>query len=384
MGARYLFLGSGMQGTAAAFHIAKEDPDAKITMADHKAAVATTAADRLQKLLGGCSADSLQVDARDDKVLRALLENYDSCFSAIDYELNPSITRSCIVSKTHMVDLGGNTDVVLDQLTLHESALEAGVSIVPDCGLAPGLGNTLASAGINALEDCQSVQVRCGGLPQNPKPPLNYMLVFNIKGLTNEYFGKAWILRDSKRQEIDTFSELEEVNFPNSLGKLEAFVTTGGSSTCPWTFEGQIKDYDYKTLRYPGHFEKFKVMLDLGLLDTEPVKLGDTEVKPRDLFHAVVPKYLSFPEEKDLVALRVVCRGKSKSMGYEMIDYQDDATGFSAMERGTGFPAAHVLLHATQGKTKKGVVPLEKALNEQELYLEELSKSLPIKKIEEF
>src|SRR5690606_618993 len=139
--------------------------------------------------------------------------------------------------------------------------------------------------------------------------PLGYKLVFNIGGLTNEYFGKAYILRNGKVTEIDTFDELEEIEFDSPVGKCEAFTTTGGTSTAPWTFEGKIDTYEYKTVRYPGHYEKFKTMLELGLLDTEPVKVGEAMISPRDVFHSVVAPKIDFPDDKDLVVLRTTCKG---------------------------------------------------------------------------
>jgi lysine 6-dehydrogenase len=145
-------------------------------------------------------------------------------------------------------------------------------------------------------------------------------------------------------------------------------------------FQNKVKTYEYKTVRYPGHYEKIKCMMDLGLLDLEPVEVKDSggeirKIAPREIFHAVVPPRIDFPEDKDLVVLRATCRGrkngKAMEVQFELIDFQDEATGFTAMERGTGFPAAEVLIHAAEGHTKKGVVPLEVALN-NENYLNNL------------
>src|SRR5262249_34989707 len=250
-------------------------------------------------------------------------------------------------------------------LSLDEEATKAGVSIVPDCGLAPGLVNTLALYGIETMDVCREIQARCGGLPQKPRPPLDYKLVFAISGLTVEYFGKAHVLRDGKVVEVDTFTELEDIEFPSPVGRCEAFVTSGGASTAPLTFEGKIEKYEYKTVRYPGHHAKFRVIKDLGLLELEPVKVGDVEVVPREVFHKVAAPKIDFPEDRDLVVVRVICRGmkdgKDVTREFDILDFHDEVTGFSAMERTTGFSAAIVCEMVAQGKVEPGAHPLEQA-----------------------
>jgi lysine 6-dehydrogenase len=237
--------------------------------------------------------------------------------------------------------------------------------------------NTLAADGISHLDRCDEVNMRVGGLPQNPRPPLDYLLVFSMEGLTNEYFGKAVFLRDGKRIEVDTFDELEHLTLPEPLGECEAFTTSGATSTAPWTYEGRVKNYDYKTIRYKGHYDKFKIFLEMGLLDLEPVNVKGQQVVPRDLFHAVVTPQIDFPEDKDLLVLRVTCRGekdgKPKSIEYTMIDFGDETTGFNAMSRMTGFPASIVAIMSARGDNLRGAVPLEKSVP-TDIFLNELKR----------
>lgn len=384
MASRYLVLGSGMQGTACGYYFAKYGEADSICMADISPEVAQKSADRINQLCSSDIATSASVDAKDHSSLVKLFKDYDGVLSAIDYRLNVQITQAAIEAGVHLCDLGGNTDVVRKQLELSKKAEDKNISIIPDCGLAPGLGNTLASYGIGLLDECETVEVRCGGLAQEPKGPLGYKLVFAISGLTNEYFGKAWALRDSKVVQIDTFTELEELEFDAPVGQCEAFVTTGGTSTAPWTFKDRVKTYDYKTVRYPGHFEKFKVMMDLGLLDLEPVDVQGQKVVPREVFHSVVAPKLDYPEDKDLVVLRATCSGKKdaaeKKVQFDLMLFQDDETGFTAMEMGTGYPAALCLIHCVRGQAKKGVVSLEIALDNAKYVEELISNGMPIKR----
>jgi lysine 6-dehydrogenase len=377
MAYKYAVLGSGMQGTACAYDMAKFGDASEVVLADVDLEKAQKASDRVNKLIGKNIATSAKLDVNNENALVDLLSGVDSFLSAVPYQFNVKVAKAAIKAKSSMCDLGGNTDVVRAEIALNEEAKNSGITIVPDCGLMPGMGNTLAVYGMSKLDNCDEVQIRCGGLAQDPKGPLGYKLVFSIGGLTNEYFGKAFILRNGKVTEVDTFDELEEINFPHPVGKCEAFTTTGGTSTCPWTFEGKINTYEYKTVRYKGHYEKFKTMLDLGLLDTTPVKIGETEVSPRDVFHKVVAPKIDFPEDKDLVVLRTTCKGKKDGknieLTYDIMDFHDDVTGFTAMERTTAYPASIVAIMMAKGQTEKGSISLESAIPGDK-FVEELKK----------
>jgi lysine 6-dehydrogenase len=366
MGYRYLVLGAGMQGTAAAYDFARFGQAEAVVLADLDPERAEAAARRVNRLTGGELARPAQVDVTDERALLRALKEADVALSAVPYRFNLGITRAAIAAGAGMCDLGGNTEIVLEQLKLDPQARGVGVTVIPDCGLAPGMANTLAVYAMSRMEHPREVRIWCGGLPQRPRPPLGYKLVFSIEGLTNEYFGKAYILREGQVREVETFTELEELEFPPPVGRCEAFITAGGTSTCPWTFAGKLETYEYKTVRYPGHYEKVKTLLELGLLDPEPVEVGGVKVAPRELFHKVVPPRLAFPKEKDLVVLRVTCRGEDRGMSIEvqldLMEFHDEATGFSAMERTTAFPAAIVAEMIARGELERGVIPLERAV----------------------
>lgn len=280
-----------------------------------------------------------------------------------------------------MCDLGGNTELVFEQLKLDQEAAAAGVSIVPDCGQVPGLGNSLAAYAISLLDQAEEIYMWDGGIAQNPRPPFNYFLTFNIAGLTNEYYGTACFLRDYQITELPTFTEdeYELVEFPEPIGTLEAFVAGGGTSTAPWTYEGRLKTYQNKTLRYKGHFNQWKTLMDCGLLEEEPVDLGDgVEVSPRYLLHTLLePKLAPTLEDKDLVIVRIKGYGhkdgKPAEALVEVIDYQDEETGFTAMERTTGWHASIMAIFNAKGITPRGVKPVETAVSGP-AFVEELRK----------
>src|SRR5207253_5865809 len=149
--------------------------------------------------------------------------------------------------------LGGNTAIVFDQIKLDEQAKARDVSIIPDCGLAPGMVNILAEAGIREMDEVESVKMYVGGLPQKPEPPLNYKVVYSLEGVLDYYTTPSWVMREGKPAQVDALSELEAVEFPQPAGELEAFHTAGGLSTMATRYQGKIRTMEYKTLRYPGH-----------------------------------------------------------------------------------------------------------------------------------
>lgn len=381
MSYNYAVIGSGRQGTAAGYDMAKFGEAASVTMFDKDLAAARQSAERINRLLSKQVARSAQLDVTDEKSLTEALKEIDSFLSAVPYWFNPQISRCAIEAGASMCDLGGNTGLVFEQLKLNAQAASAGVSIVPDCGQVPGLGNSLAAYAISLLDQPEEIYMWDGGIPQNPRPPFNYFLTFNIAGLTNEYYGTACFLRDYKITELPTFTEdeYELVEFPGPISTLEAFVAGGGTSTAPWTYEGQLKTYQNKTLRYKGHFSQWKTLMDCGLLEEEPVDMGEgIKVSPRHLLHTVLePKLAPAPEDKDMVIVRIKGYGKKEGKPaealVEVIDYQDEITGFTAMERTTGWHAAIMAIFNAKGVTPRGVKPVETAVPGP-VFIEELSK----------
>src|SRR5207245_3300015 len=224
--------------------------------------------------------------------------------------------------------------------------------IIAHCGLAPGMVAMLVAHAAARLEKLEESHIRVGVLPQNPKPPLDYQLVFSVEGLINEYIEPARIVRNGLIATVESMTELEEIEFPAPFGKLEAFRTSGGTSTLPDTFLGRVRELDYKTIRYPGHCEKFKTMIDLGLCEGEA----------RKLFADLLVRHLP-ADEPDVVLVRVEVSGGGRTLRYDIIDRYDGSTGLSAMMRTTAFPAAIVALMMARGEvTPKGALPQERCI----------------------
>jgi lysine 6-dehydrogenase len=351
---------------------------AGVRIADVEPAAARRAADRVNGLLGRSICTPATVDVTDAGALREFLRDVDSFLSAVPYWNNPLIARVAIEARASMTDLGGNTDLVREQLALSPQAEAAGIAMVPDCGQVPGMGTSLSVYAMSLLDETDEVTFWDGGNPLHPRPPFNYILTFNIAGLTNEYHGVAHFLRDGRRVEVPTFQveDYEVVDFPEPIGRMEAFVAGGGTSTMPWTFEGKLRTLWNKTLRWPGHFAEWKAYMDAGLLETEPIDAGGVRVVPRDVLHALLdPKIRARPGEPDLVIVRVLAKGRrggrEAQVVVELIDRFDEATGFTAMERTTGWDGSIKAIMNAHGVTPRGAHPAEVAVPGP-LYAEEL------------
>jgi lysine 6-dehydrogenase len=377
MAFKYAVLGAGRQGTACAYDMIRFGEASSVLLADQSLDLAQAAAARVNQLLDTDRAHAIQLDVTDHAALVAALTGVDAFLSAVPYYFNLDITRAAVEAGASMCDLGGNTDLVREQLKLDAAARAAGISIVPDCGQVPGMGTTLMVYTMSLLDEPEELFMWDGGLPQDPRPPFDYLLTFNIAGLTNEYAESPIFLRDGKPTRVPTMGELEEIEFPAPVGRLEAFTTGGGVSTMPWTFEGKLKTVQNKTVRYPGHLAQLRAYYDLGLWDTDPVQVPGGPVVPRDLFHALFEPMVTFPEDRDLVVIRILARGRKGGQPAEavldLIDFYDEDTGFTAMERTTGWDGAIVAGMMARGQTPRGAAPVEIAVPPN-LFVEELAK----------
>ena len=380
MGFRYAVIGSGRQGTAAAYDLAMLGDAEYVLMADMSLAQAERSAARVNSLIGREVAHAAQVNVQDEDAVVALLTgaSIQVFVSGVPYFFNMGLTRAAIRARASMCDFGGNTDQVRQQLAFDAEAKAAGITLIPDCGQDPGLGTSLCAYAMTLLDEPRDIIMYDGGIPRHPTPSRNYILTFNIEGLTNEYFGTTLFLRDWKQREMPCFEEYELVDFPAPIGQLEAFTTAGGTSTMPWTYEGKLRTLQNKTLRWPGHYAQWKAFNDAGLIGLEPVIVDGQPVVPRHLLHALLePKIIARPGEQDLVIVRIIARGikdgQEKEAIVDLFDYADEQTGFTAMERTTGWHAAIMAGFMARGQTSRGGVPVELAVPGQ-TFIEEFRK----------
>src|SRR6185312_7002760 len=312
MSHRYAVIGSGRQGTAAAYDLARFADAEHILLADQSLAQAERASSRVNQLTGRQITSPIQLEVQDeDAVVNFLKDSQIEVFiSGVPYFYNLKLAHAAIRVQSSMCDFGGNTEQVRQQLALDAEARATGITLIPDCGQVPGLGTSLCAFAMTLFDEPRDIIMYDGGIPQYPRPPWNYILTFNIEGLTNEYFGTTLFLREGKQIEMRCFEEYELIDFPLPIGQLEAFTTAGGTSTMPWSFAGKLRTLQNKTLRWPGHYAQWTTFNDAGLIGLDPVIVDGVSVVPRHLLHAILkPQIRPRPDDHDMVIVRVIARG---------------------------------------------------------------------------
>ncbi len=361
---RLAVLGAGLMGRAAAWDLARQPGIGSVTLVERDPRVLEDALGFLEER--GTDRDRLvplRADLSAEATTAELLTGHRAALCALPYRLNLGTTRAAIRAGVHLCDLGGNPEVVDHQLALDREAAAAGVLVIPDCGLAPGTTNVLAATLLERLPECDRIQIRVGGLPAHPRPPLFYKLVFSPAGLVNEYVEPCRVLRGGEPFEVAPLTGPEQVTFPAPFGELEARHTSGGSSTLARTLAGRVRELDYKTLRYPGHYAIMEGLLALGLFSPESVEVDGLRLAPRRMVEERFRAALE-DDDTDVVLLRVSAVSRTgRTADFELIDRADPVTGLSAMQRTTALPAAAITLMQADGTIdRRGVLPPESAV----------------------
>lgn len=364
---KFLILGSGFQGRACAYDMLRNPAVTEVALCDMNGANLDSAKKFLAKVSGG-RAKFKRLDAGKPDQVKKALKGYSALVSCVPYFLNLPLAKAALAARVHYVDLGGNTDIVRKEIALHPQAVKAGVSILPDNGLGPGMISTLAVHAMSMLDRADEVLIRDGGLPQKPVAPMNYMLTFSEHGLINEYVAPATALRDGKVVQIPGLSETEIMDVP-ALGRCEAAHAAGGLSTLAETYAGKVKTMDNKLIRYPGHIAVINGMTAMGFFNETDLevrtKKGKVKVAPRDVAAVLFRNHFHRPGDEDMVVIHNTVRGvkdgRPAEIVHSLVDRGDKANGMTAMMRTTGFPASIVAQMAAdgRGRIKPGAYPVE-------------------------
>jgi len=355
----FFVIGAGLMGRAVSFDLCRSPGVGSVLLAD----VDGERVESVRASLRSPKASGTRLDVTDHAAVVSAMRGRDVTVSCVPYRHNAELARAAVEAGSSLCDLGGNNDVVAQELALNPEARRRGVTIIPDCGLAPGLTNVLSADALARFDVLEELHIRVGGLPLRPRPPLGYQLVFNPSGLINEYKEMCLVIRDGEVRSVESMTDIEELEFPPPFGRLEAFNTSGGTSTLPRTLKGRVRELDYKTIRYPGHCERIRLLMDLGLFDERPVRVGGTEVLPRELIEALFAERLSFGDD-DAVLVRVTARGvkdgRGRTLTHTIVDHCDKPNNLTAMMRMTAFPASIVAQMLADGTiARRGAVPQE-------------------------
>ncbi len=374
-----LLIGSGSMGKAIAHDLHHLKPYYNLIIFDRD----PKALERMLRFLGDANnIETVFGEIRDPRLLRKYMKKSALTIGAAAYKYNFELTQLAISSGSSWIDLGGNNQIVDRQFRLNDSAVNAGVAIAPDCGLAPGLVSVIGKDAISKLEQVDELRLRVGGLPQKPEPPLFYALCFSVDGLINEYVEPARFIEDGQIKECSSLTGWERIYIGPPYGTMEAFNTSGGSSTMVDTFSGKVRNLDYKTIRYLGHLKRIRLLADLGLFGSDEIKIGSgLSTTPRRVMGAILNR-LGWVKE-DLVILKAWAigakNGRNGRIDYKMIDEYDPETNLTAMARTTGFSAAITARMILEGKIEaKGALKQELFAEPTEFFSELYKRGIEI------
>lgn len=367
-------LGAGLMGKEAARDLVWSDGVSEIGLADIDLARAKKVCEQLHS----SKLSAYYVNAADKDNLVEFIKKYDVIINALFYTFNETVAKTAIELGVHSVDLGGHIGNITDKvLLLNEEAKKSGVTIIPDLGVAPGMINILSGYGASKLDILEELKLYVGGIPLHPEGPLEYNQVFSMEGVFDHYTDPSYIIRNGIKQQVPSLSEVERIYF-EKFGPLEAFHTSGGTSTLAHTFPN-VKTLEYKTIRYPGHAEKFQLLVDLNLTKRGyTVDINGQKVSPREVLLKVLNPIVELGDKDDVVLLRVIVSGIKDEVQtkyvYEMITYKDRTHNITAMARATATTISIVAQFIGDGTIRKrGVYPPEQIVP-GDLYIEQLKR----------
>ena len=369
---KVLVLGCGNIGSVAAKDVAESINSVEVFVADKNV-------ERVKEVVKAIDADNvsgIQLDASNYDKLAKALRDFDLVMGFLPGSLGFHLLKACVDVGRDLVDVSYMAE---NPLTLNDEAARKNVTMVPNCGLAPGISNILVGHVVRSLDKVQTVHIIVGGLPERPVPPLGYVITWSVESLIDEYTRKARIVKDCKMVDVEALSGLEEVEFP-SVGRLEAFYTDG-LRTLLHTIKG-VESMWEKTLRYPGHAEKIKLLKALGFFDEKQIEVNSVSLSPRKLTVKLLEQRLRMPEVKDIVAMKVEVsgfrNGEHMRYTYHLLDQYDEKRGITAMARTTAYPASVIAQLILKKVVKeRGVVPPERLGMSEEffsVFLKELDK----------
>ncbi|MFJ3390470.1 saccharopine dehydrogenase family protein [Lysinibacillus sp. NPDC086135] len=371
---KVVVLGAGLMGKEVARDLIKNSKVERVFLGDIDVKIA-------QNFVDSLNTDKIEVvelhAERDDSLLEVISKG-NVVVNALFYSFNERVARAAIAAGVHSVDLGGHIGGITEKiLDLDEEAKAKGVTIIPDLGVAPGMVNILAGYGASKLDEVESIKLFVGGIPTEPKPPLHYTRVFSLDGVFDHYTEPSKMIQKGKLQEVPSLSGVEPIYFKD-FGVLEAFYTSGGISTLYKTFPN-VQTLEYKTIRYKGHADKFKLLADLGFLDaSNKVEVEDQEVSVRPVVREALKKKLELGTKPDAVLLRVIVAGEKAQQQvtyeFEMVVRKDLTINETAMARATANTISVVAQMIGENKiTERGVFAPE-SIVPGDIYIKEMAK----------
>lgn len=340
-------IGAGLMGPAAAYNAVKDQAVERVLFIDRDASVLADGVRRIERALGDEGKDLLAKieprtnDVTDHDATVALLAEADVALTALPWSATMPAARAALDAGTPLVDLAIPDDA--DMEALRREADEKGGFLLLGCGLEPGLTEIDARRLGGKLDTVESIHIMVGGIPGEPTGPLGYKIVFGGDRLPLRNI-PALVIENGERVDMPRYSGIETTSF-DGVGEVEAW----NEGVIAWMLDRDelrgVRHVTQKTIRWPGYAEKARMLNELGLLSTEPLRVGTVDVVPKDLVDTILRPHVTMTEnDRDITLYRVeVCGevdGVRKTYRCEMIDRFDERTGFTSMARTTAITGA--------------------------------------------
>jgi lysine 6-dehydrogenase len=352
---RICVLGCGLMGPAVVKDCAESEDVTRVVCCD----IDEEQLKKCSEFVSNEKVEPLKLDLTDYRAIVEEMERVDVVVNASAARFSLDVLKGGMETGASIVDLSSGSYPLEGEL--FDEVEKAGITVVPGCGVDPGLIDILAGHGIDLLDEVEDVYFACGGLPRNPEPPLNYKIVFGGKRMPIRP-GKVPVITGGKIVKVNRYDDVEPVHI-EGFKEMEAFYDGVPSSLLTLCMEKGVKTFKGKTIRYRGFTQMLKTLLDMGVLSEEPVVFGSQRIVPLDFFHQLIYPLVKFDHEagdRDITVLQVRVQGKKDDshmcITYEMMDFYDEEKGITSMARTTGYTAAIVAQMIARGEiSQKGI-----------------------------
>jgi lysine 6-dehydrogenase len=369
---KILILGMGLMGPTIAKDCSEDKKAERVTGCD----VDEIKLKAAERYVDNKNFFTKKVDITNQEQLVAAMKGYDVVVNSTAAKFSMDVLKAAIKARVNVVDLAGGGYPQVGEV--YEEVEKVGITAMPGCGVDPGLIDILCGQAMTYMDEVDEVNFACGGLPKDPKPPLEYKIVFGGTRMPIRP-GKVPMIVDGELKELDRYSEVEAI-FVNDHQEMEAFIDGFPSSLLKLCQEKKVKNFRGKTIRYSGYVDKLMFLLDLGVIGNKPVKYQGREIVPVDFFHELIYPIIKFDEkagDKDVTVLLVRVTGKSEGkdidVTYEMVDEYDEEHKMTSMAKTTGLTAAIIARMLAQGTVKKKGIQWPVRVIRGELFEELLS-----------
>src|SRR5512140_2444671 len=347
---RITVLGCGLVGSVIARDLAS-DPEIEVAVFD-------VAESNLARVANLPRVRTLRADLSSANVIINAVAEADAVVGAVPGRMGLATLKTVIGAGKPISDISFSPEgpLVLDAL-----AKEKGVTAIVDCGVSPGLSNVAIGRAASKLTTVDNAVIYVGGIPVARHWPYEYVSVFSPTDVIEEYTRPARMIENGRLVVKTALSEPEPLDFPG-IGTLEAFNTDGLRTLIHTVKATNMKE---KTLRYPGHIDRMRMLRETGFFGEEPINVKGTMIVPRELTEKLLFKMWHREEHQtELTVLRIFVEGEKDgarhSHTYDLLDYTDPKSGATSMARTTGFPCSIMALMLAKGQySSPGVQPPE-------------------------